>query len=321
MKHFDVFNGDADGICALHQLRLAEPVHAELVTGVKRDIALLERVRARAGDLVTVLDVSLERNRDALMRLLAQGVRVRYFDHHAAGAVPSHPQLEAHIDEGGGVCTSVLVDRYLDGRYRAWAVVAAFGDQLPDPAGRLAADLGLDAARSEALRSLGESLNYNAYGETEADLLVRPAELYRVVSRYADPFALIEREALMHRLDENRKSDMALALNVTAHRRAQGYDAFVLPDAAWARRVSGSFANHLVRGDPARAHAVLTPASQGGFSVSLRVPAASGASAAGICRRFAGGGGRREAGGIDRLAHEELERFLAVLEESFATRA
>jgi hypothetical protein len=23
--HFDVFNGDADGLCALHQLRRAEP--------------------------------------------------------------------------------------------------------------------------------------------------------------------------------------------------------------------------------------------------------------------------------------------------------
>ena len=59
MRCIDVFNGDADGLCALHQLRLAEPAAAELVTGVKRDIALLERVAAAPGDLVTVLDVSL----------------------------------------------------------------------------------------------------------------------------------------------------------------------------------------------------------------------------------------------------------------------
>ena len=39
----DVFNGDADGICALTQLRNAEPRNATLVTGVKRDIALLDR--------------------------------------------------------------------------------------------------------------------------------------------------------------------------------------------------------------------------------------------------------------------------------------
>jgi len=36
MAYYDVFNGDADGICALHQLRLAEPREATLVTGVKR---------------------------------------------------------------------------------------------------------------------------------------------------------------------------------------------------------------------------------------------------------------------------------------------
>jgi hypothetical protein len=29
--YFDVFNGDADGLCALHQLSLAEPRAARLV--------------------------------------------------------------------------------------------------------------------------------------------------------------------------------------------------------------------------------------------------------------------------------------------------
>ncbi|MDQ6977782.1 MAG: acetyltransferase, partial [Ghiorsea sp.] len=41
MKVIDVFNGDADGLCALHQLRLAVPVNSTLMTGVKRDINLL----------------------------------------------------------------------------------------------------------------------------------------------------------------------------------------------------------------------------------------------------------------------------------------
>jgi hypothetical protein len=41
MTAIDIFNGDADGICALTQLRNAEPRDARLVTGVKRDIALV----------------------------------------------------------------------------------------------------------------------------------------------------------------------------------------------------------------------------------------------------------------------------------------
>ena len=43
MTHIDIFNGDADGICALTQLRNAEPVQSTLITGVKRDIALVSK--------------------------------------------------------------------------------------------------------------------------------------------------------------------------------------------------------------------------------------------------------------------------------------
>ncbi|MGB5082223.1 MAG: acetyltransferase, partial [Burkholderiales bacterium] len=39
MRRVDVFNGDADGLCSLRQLRLAEPAESQLVTGVKRDIS------------------------------------------------------------------------------------------------------------------------------------------------------------------------------------------------------------------------------------------------------------------------------------------
>ena len=46
---YDIFNGDADGICALHQLRMTEPREAELVTGTKREIRLVERCAAASG--------------------------------------------------------------------------------------------------------------------------------------------------------------------------------------------------------------------------------------------------------------------------------
>jgi len=67
MRFYDIFNGDADGLCALQQLRLAEPRAATLVTGVKRDIALLGQVSPKAGDELTVLDVSLDSNRDVMV--------------------------------------------------------------------------------------------------------------------------------------------------------------------------------------------------------------------------------------------------------------
>jgi len=89
MTHFDVFNGDADGLCALTQLRNAQPREAQLITGVKRDINLLEKVQAGPGSKVTVLDVSLDKNRAGLERALAAGADVLYCDHHFAGEIPN----------------------------------------------------------------------------------------------------------------------------------------------------------------------------------------------------------------------------------------
>ena len=74
--NYDLFNGDADGICALLQLRLAQPRESTLVTGVKRDINLLAKIEAAAGDQVVVLDVSMDKNKEALQRSLEAGAGV-----------------------------------------------------------------------------------------------------------------------------------------------------------------------------------------------------------------------------------------------------
>ena len=308
MPHFDVFNGDADGLCALQQLRLAEPRESELVTGPKRDIALLERVAAHAGDTVTVLDVSLDRNRGPLLRLLERGVKLQYFDHHYAGAIPGHPALEATIDTSAGVCTSILVDRHLGGRHRAWAVVAAFGDNLENSALMLAGQLGVKGAALDQLRVLGHAINYNAYGETEADLVVPPAQLHRRMAPYADPQRFIDAEDICARLDSARKADLEHGLAVPP--RAKGI--WLLPDAPWSRRVSGTLANRLCS-DGEKAVAVLAPTGDG-YVVSVRAP--DGADA--FCRGFATGGGRRSAAGIDRLPGEALAEFERRFAAAFA---
>lgn len=318
MRRIDVFNGDADGLCALRQLRLAEPATAELVTGVKRDIALLARVAAAVGDLVTVLDVSLERNRAALLGLLERGVRVRYFDHHHAGEIPSHPGLEAFIDASGGICTSMLVDRYLGGRFRAWAVAAAFGDGLDQAALNLGAAMALGAAELEKLRELGRSLNYNAYGETEDDLLVPPARLYRVLAGYQDPLRFVSEDALYRQLDARRHADLAAVSDMEPHWAGHGGEVYVLPDAPWSRRVSGTFANQLARQHQRHAFAVLAPVRGGGYVVSVRVPADARLGADAFCSTFPGGGGRREAAGIDRLPDADLAPFVSRFAASFA---
>ena len=319
MRYFDVFNGDADGICALHQLRLEQPVESTLVTGLKREIALLDAVQASAGDMVTVLDLSMERNRPALRKLLARGVLVRYFDHHDPGEIPGHAGLVAVIDASGSACTSTIVDGILHGRFRPWAVVGAFGDNLPDTAAGLAHTLGLDARQIATLRELGEDLNYNAYGQSESDVMVPPAELYRIVRRHASPFDLATREAAVHRLKEGRESDLAKASEVAPAHSAAGADAWVLPEAPWSRRVSGTFANRLALDDPQRAHAVLTPiAGDDAYVLSVRTPRGAATRASDFCRRFGAGGGRIHAAGVDRLPRAELARLFDAMDDAWS---
>jgi hypothetical protein len=323
MRYIDVFNGDADGLCSLHQLRLAEPLpegaQIELVTGLKRDIALLERVAAllaepaaAADALVTVLDVSLDRNRAALERLLAAGATVRYCDHHFSGTVPSHPRLQTFLDPAPDVCTGMLIDRFLGGRFRQWAIVAAFGDNLGAAARALAVPLDLSEQRLRDLRALGEALNYNGYGDSEDDMTVHPRLLFRELHRFVDPLAFYATPTAQQ-LVERVRADLAAARAV-APRFADARSAlYVLPAQAWSRRVIGTFANALASEHPERAHAVLKPNADGTFAVSVRAPLRSPHGADALCRRFAAGGGRAAAAGIDRLPADQVDALAALL--------
>lgn len=138
MAVYDVFNGDADGICALTQLRNAEPLESELVTGVKRDIKLLDnlldklpnnvsgKVALGGDDQVNVLDVSMDKNKPALLRILDSGAQVFYCDHHVAGDIPNASSLDALINTSPDICTSLLINGRLQGAYARWAVVGAW---------------------------------------------------------------------------------------------------------------------------------------------------------------------------------------------------
>ena len=317
--NFDVFNGDADGICALLQLRLAEPVDSTLITGVKRDISLLKRVDANAGDRVTVLDISLDKNRQPLVEMLDKHVEVFYVDHHQAGEIPEHPELTALINTDANVCTSLLVDRYLNHRFTAWAVTAAFGDNLEDSAVLAAQGLNLTSAQLDSLRQLGIYINYNGYGSNVEDLYFAPDQLYRLLSGYESPLDFIASRADIYRqLREGYDGDMALAEHTKAEFITDKVAVFILPDAKWARRVSGVWSNDLANQYPERAHAVLTHNQQGGYLVSVRAPLNNKTGADELCKQFPGGGGRKAAAGINHLPLEFLPTMIQAFEQRYA---
>jgi hypothetical protein len=322
MDKTDVFNGDADGICALQQLRLREPQPAaHLITGVKRDITLLDRLGNTAENLITVLDISLDRNRTALEQLLTRGNRIFYADHHYSGDIPASEALEVHIDPSPLICTSLIIDRLLAGAYRPWAIAGAFGDNLDDVALRYASTIGLDETERQILQEIGLLLNYNGYGMVVEDLLIHPATLFREVNRYLDPFSFHRDSPLLDQLRQGYADDMTRAADLQPDSISTGGRVFLLPATAWARRVVGVFANRLSRDQPEKAHAVLVATPDNGFLVSVRAPLTTRRGADSLCRRFPTGGGRESAAGINHLPAQELESFLTAFSAHFSPSA
>ena len=91
----------------------------------------------------------------------------------------------------------------------------------------------------------------------------------------------------------------------------------MLPDYAWARRVSGVFSNDLTNKHPDRAHAVLTEKSNGGYLVSVRAPLTNKHGASKLCSQFPTGGGREAAAGINDLAADQLNQFIDKFEKTY----
>lgn len=312
MIDYDVFNGDADGICALTQLRLNEPRTSKLITGVKRDIDLLQQVSAQRGDRITVLDIAMEKNNVALQQALAVGADIFYADHHVPGEIPNSPQLTALINEAPDICTSLIINGYLKGRFAAWAVVGAFGDNLKKSALAAAAPLQLPTEQLQLLEELGIYLNYNGYGEDIKDLHFHPAELFQLVSQHQNPldFILGNNKTHFAKLQAGYQSDMATVQAMAPERATDKGAVFILPNQPWARRVSGVFSNDLVNQFPVRAHAVLTEKSNGHYLVSVRAPLSNKTGAADLCKQFPTGGGRAAAAGINDLPRNDLARFI-----------
>ncbi|WP_373951141.1 DHH family phosphoesterase [Vibrio pomeroyi] len=327
--HYDVFNGDADGIIALLQLRLKEPKDSVLITGVKRDIKLVSQAVSQIAeqddhasvDSVTVLDVSMEKNLPALQSLLDNDIEVFYCDHHRTGDIPQSKYLDTLINTAPECCTSLLINQKLKGEYIAWAIAAAFGDNLKAVATRLATSSGFEQSQTDFLEELGTLINYNGYGSSLSDLHFTPTELYQALYQYSNPFDLLDdKDSVFYQLRAAYQTDNQQLSNLIPIYESEVARVFELPGETWARRISGVFGNEIVNQDPDRAQAVLTKNQDGeSYTVSLRAPLSNRTGADEICSSFDTGGGRKAAAGINQLNENNKMNFISKIETYYSS--
>jgi hypothetical protein len=134
---------------------------------------------------------------------------------------------------------------------------------------------------------------------------------------FADPLDFVRHSTSYSKVRERFDEDMQHAQRWMPARQVPGAIVMVLPDAPWAKRTNGVLANQLMRSHPDCAIAVLLPKACGGFTASVRVPAAHAVGAADFCRIFETGGGRRLAAGINHLPDSDVRRFTETFESQF----
>ena len=276
------FNGDADGICSMIQWGLVHGIEGMRVTGVKRDIELLERVHPVYGDEIVVMDISLARNHSRATELCGNGFKITWFDHHLAGDPING--MEANIDTSSNICTAKIVESYLQVE-SDWAHVALHGDGLSEHSSK------------PEYKELGELLNYNGYGADLSDLHFHPDKLLMQCLESKTPEQFMSTPAFM-KLQRGFAEDMS---NVESIEKVDGI--YLLPNEAWARRVVGVMA-HRINAQGLGPHVIAIDKGDT-LQVSMRGESGIGE----LCAIF-GGGGRATAGGIDALPKGEIPALM-----------
>ena len=204
----------------------------------------------------------------------------------------------------------------LEGKYRDWAITAAFGDNLTDTAKTLAQKTNLNSSQVGKLQELGELLNYNGYGRKVEDLWFSPEELFRKMQEHQSPLDFYGQAPEFLALREGYAEDLRRAEETPTIFENSNLQIYQLPDAAWSHRIVGTFSNLLARNQPEQAQVVMVEKSEKTQLVSVRSPKKHPYGADEICLQFEGGG-RPAAAGINDLPLAKFEDFKHALIQRF----
>jgi hypothetical protein len=315
MKYYDFFNGDADGIISLHQYRLHFPKKSEVFTGVKRDVKLLRHAVEIKNSTLSVFDISLLSNKDYMGEVLNNNNRVTWFDHHEPGETDLGENFSIKVDADPNCCTNILVDKYIDGLHRPWTICGAYGDNLHEQAEKLNPNFN-EKIMSE-LKEIGETLNYNGYGNELSDLTVDPKEVYLDLHQYVSPFQYRKKSEIYNKIHTQLISDKAeLSSSEILHDTDTG-KVILLPNTKASVRYSGIYSNQQTTDDPDKAFAILTLVDEENYRVSIRSPKTNPYGASKLALQFPTGGGREKAAGVNELPKSELINFISKFEEVY----
>ena len=122
--------------------------------------------------------------------------------------------------------------------------------------------------------------------------------------------------ALRHACADDLKQAMALPIENVGNNAVVVF----MPEAAWSRRIAGTFANALSRRHPDRTVALLVRGGAG-YQVNLRAPEHGGSAVHLLARQFESGNGRARSAGIQFLPEADVARLFALLRHPFAAGA
>ena len=315
MDYYDFFNGDADGIISLHQYRMHYPKDSQLFTGVKRDVKLLRHCTDIKDSTFTVFDISLLSNTDYIKPILDGGNYVKWFDHHEPGETDLGDNFSIKVDADPNCCTNILVDEYLNGLYRPWTICGIYGDNLHEQADKF--NPCFNKASMAKLKEVGETLNYNGYGNEELDLTVHPKDVYLDLKDYESPFEYRKKSETYNKIYKQMKSDEAeLSSSEILHESETG-KVILLPNTRASIRYSGIYSNQQTTDSPDKAFAILTSVDGGNYRISIRSPKTNPYGASKLALQFPTGGGREKAAGVNELPKPELNNFIEKFEEVY----
>jgi hypothetical protein len=187
----------------------------------------------------------------------------------------------------------------------------------------VALPLALEAGYSEdqitQLKVLGETLNYNGYGEEASDLAVWPVDCAAELKGYSDPWEYVARSPLFEKILKQKKSDEEALGQVEILHLSTAGEICLMPRGAFSRRMSGIYSNDRVYLEPDLAHATLTHLeNEAGYRVSIRAPKNRMRGADELAQRFPTGGGRAGAAGVNVLGEAKLVEFFDAFDEVFS---